>query len=450
MRAIQRNDLSLNNNSVLYWMNRDMRFHDNYAFLKALEIANANKSSLYVFYNLIPNYLSGGYRQWYFKVKSLQELAQQAIKYNIHFVIGYKDNGIQELKEFIKEKEIGNIITDFSPLKNSRSWIAELESDLNIPFVEVDAHNIIPVWETSPKREYAAYTIRPKIHKKLDNYLEAFPAIDRFQWNENVVEVNDFEAILNLDGIDMSCKKVDTFLPGEEAAFKTLDYFIKNKLSTYAEKRNDPNFDGLSNLSPYFHYGILSVQRAVLEVQKADVSQDNIDMFIEEGVIRRELSDNFCYYDKNYDNVNGFADWAKKTQAEHREDIREYDYSLSEFEEAKTHDRLWNAAQMEMVKTGKMHGYMRMYWAKKILEWTFNIEKAMEVAIYLNDKYQLDGRDPNGYTGVAWSIGGVHDRAWPERDVYGKIRYMNFNGCKRKFDVESYISKHLDDDNRLF
>jgi deoxyribodipyrimidine photo-lyase len=159
--------------------------------------------------------------------------------------------------------------------------------------------------------------------------------------------------------------------------------------------------------------------------------------------VRRELSDNYCLYNQHYDSFAGFPAWARKTLDEHRQDPREYLYTLAQFEEAETHDNLWNAAQREMVETGKMHGYLRMYWAKKILEWTETPEEAVRIAIYLNDRYELDGRDPNGYTGIAWSIGGVHDRAWGARPVFGKIRYMSYNGCKSKFDVAAYIEKYL-------
>jgi deoxyribodipyrimidine photo-lyase len=198
-----------------------------------------------------------------------------------------------------------------------------------------------------------------------------------------------------------------------------------------------------SNLSPYLHFGQISAQRIALETYKRKHNIETKDAFLEELIVRRELSDNFCFYNKNYDSFDGFPEWAKKTLNEHRKDKREFTYNLEQFEKAKTHDDLWNAAQIEMVKTGKMHGYMRMYWAKKILEWTETPEEALEFSIYLNDKYELDGRDPNGYTGCAWSIGGVHDRAWTERPVFGKIRYMNYNGAKRKFDVKRYIQKYL-------
>jgi deoxyribodipyrimidine photo-lyase len=176
-----------------------------------------------------------------------------------------------------------------------------------------------------------------------------------------------------------------------------------------------------------------------LEVSEAHVDKQSRETFLEELVVRRELSDNFCFYNSNYDNFRGFPEWARKTLDIHRGDAREYHYTAEQLECAETHDDLWNAAQTEMVKRGKMHGYMRMYWAKKILEWTESPEMAMEVAVYLNDRYELDGRDPNGYAGIAWSIGGVHDRAWNERPVFGKIRYMSYNGCKTKFNVKEYL-----------
>ena len=198
---------------------------------------------------------------------------------------------------------------------------------------------------------------------------------------------------------------------------------------------------GQSDLSPYLHFGQIAPQRVAWEIQQSDAPREAKQAFLEELIVRRELSDNFCWYNPDYDKFSGFPEWARKTLDQHRLDQRDFLYSLEEFEPGRTHDALWNAAQLEMVSRGKMHGYMRMYWAKKILEWTNSPEEALEIAIYLNDRYELDGRDPNGYVGVAWSIGGVHDRAWAERPVFGKIRYMSLAGCKRKFKVDEYIAK---------
>ena len=241
--------------------------------------------------------------------------------------------------------------------------------------------------------------------------------------------------------INRNINEVNWIKPGFVKANEELTHFLENKLDNYAEDRNDPVKDGQSNLSPYLHFGQISAQRIALEVKRINGNRESEKSFLEELIVRRELSDNFCYFNNNYDSFNGFKDWAKDSLTIHKKDKREFSYTLEQFEKAGTHEDLWNAAQMEMVQTGKMHGYMRMYWAKKILEWSDSPDNAMKIALYLNDKYELDGRDPNGYAGCAWSIGGIHDRAWNEREIFGKIRYMNRNGAKRKFNIIEYINK---------
>jgi deoxyribodipyrimidine photo-lyase len=314
--------------------------------------------------------------------------------------------------------------------------------NIDISFYEVDAHNIVPCWTASSKQEYAAYTIRPKLRRLLPDFLKPFPHLKKHShnWGEKFISPDWARCLKTLD-VDRTVTEVGWIESGEKAAFRVMKKFIKNRLDLYDKQRNDPVKDGQSGLSPYIHFGQISAQRIALEVHDAMAGKNSRDAFIEELIIRRELADNFCFYNTNYANVEGFPAWAKKTLNEHRNDRRKYIYTREQFENALTHDNLWNAAQMEMVKKGKMHGYMRMYWAKKILEWTESPEQAMEIAVYLNDRYELDGRDPNGYAGIAWSIGGVHDRAWNERPVFGKIRYMSYNGLKTKFDIKEYIKK---------
>jgi deoxyribodipyrimidine photo-lyase len=176
-------------------------------------------------------------------------------------------------------------------------------------------------------------------------------------------------------------------------------------------------------------------------MHKSGIPRDDSSAFLEELIVRRELADNFCEYTPLYDSPDAFPQWARTSLDTHVSDKRDYLYSREQFEQAKTHDEAWNACQRELLKTGKMHGYMRMYWAKKILEWTRNYTEAMEIAIYLNDTYELDGRDPNGYAGIAWSIGGVHDRPWFDRPIFGVIRYMNASGLAKKFDVQEYCRR---------
>ena len=305
---------------------------------------------------------------------------------------------------------------------------------------EVDAHNIVPCWVASEKQEYGAYTLCPKLRRLLPKYLDEPEHLLKPSM-EVCTEPTDWEAVEKKLRIEDSAPRFDWLEAGEDEALMAQRIFITNKLTAYSEARNDPTLEGQSGLSPYLHFGQLSPQRLAYEVQASTSPRNAKDSFLEVLITRRELSDNFCFYNPDYDSTRGFPKWAMQTLSDHLGDAREYVYGLQEFESAETHDPLWNAAQREMVVRGRMHGYLRMYWAKKILEWSVSPEEALSSAIYLNDRYELDGRDPNGYAGCAWSIGGLHDRPWPERPIYGKIRFMSYSGASRKFDVEKYISK---------
>ena len=434
---------SIGRDPVVYWMSRDQRVNDNWALLFAQELALEREMSLGVVFCLAPSFLNATLRQYGFMLKGLREVENRLAELNIPFflLIGPPE---QQLPAFLAKHQTGGLITDFDPLRLKREWKKEVTALVNPTIYEVDARNIVPCWEASGKKEYAAYTLRPKIHRLLPEFMEEFPLVQRhpFPWPKKVTGTDWDEAEISLK-IDRSVPEIDWLLPGEKAAAATLDRFLTKKLSAYASRRNDPTEDGVSNLSPYLHFGQISAQRVALQLKKKKVNKESKDGFLEELIVRRELSDNFCFYNPDYDRFAGFPEWAQKTLNEHRGDKREYLYSLEQFEAGKTHDDLWNAAQMEMVHRGKMHGYLRMYWAKKILEWTGSPEEALEVAILLNDKYELDGRDTNGYVGIAWSVGGVHDRAWTERPIFGKIRYMSYGGCKRKFKVKTYIEQHL-------
>lgn len=425
--------------AVIYWMSRDQRSRDNWSLIFAQDLALETKCPLAVIFCLVPEFLGATLRHYSFMIKGLKEVDAHLRGKNIPFYMlsGQPD---VEIPAFLEKYNAGILITDFDPLRIKVKWKEEVAQRIDIPIYEIDTHNIIPCWITSPKQEYGAYTIRPKINRLLPEFLKEFPLLKYQNINWEEAPKNDWGKMIASLGIENSVPKVDWIIPGEEAAQKALENFLLDKLDKYPEARNDPNQDGQSNLSPYIHFGHISSQRIALEVSKSMVSQEAKATFLEELIVRKELSDNFCFYNDSYDSFDGFPDWAKRTLDEHRNDNREYVYSLKQFELSQTHDNLWNVAQNHKVRTGKMHGYMRMYWAKKILEWAESPEEAMKIAIYLNDKYELDGRDPNGYTGISWSIGGTHDRAWKERPVFGKIRYMSYNGCRSKFDVERYIS----------
>jgi deoxyribodipyrimidine photo-lyase len=428
------------NGTIAYWMQRDQRVNDNWALSFAYQEAVKKAQELVVIFNLVDNFLDATIRHYTFMIEGLREVEKSLAKLNIQFFLltGKPEDNIPK---FVKQNKVGLLITDFNPLKIARLWKQNVNSRISIPFYEIDAHNVVPIWVASNKTEFAAYTIRPKIRKLLPEYLDDFPKLEKIKNTREIRNTINWENVYKNLKVNMSVSPINHFIPGEGAANDQIKYFIQNKLNNYSEDRNDPNKNNLSNISPYLHFGQISAQRIALILNDFYENNDSVSSYLEELIVRRELADNYCFYNKDYDNFKGFHDWAQKTLNEHRNDKRDYYYKLNEFENFATHDKLWNAAQMEMVYTGKMHGFMRMYWAKKILEWTESPEQALYYGIYLNDKYELDGRDPNGYTGLAWSIGGVHDRAWTERPVFGKIRYMNYNGCKRKFDVINYIKK---------
>ena len=420
------------NGPVVYWMQRDQRASDNWALIKAQDMAIELRQPLIVVFCLAESFIGATKKHFDFMLKGLIDTANSLKEKSIPFslLVGTPED---VLLQFLTKIDAGLLVTDLNPLKITREWKEKVAKKLKISFIEVDAHNIVPVFKASDKQEFGAYTIRPKINRLLGDYLVPFNEIHRHPFQVDV------ESIGFLDSLSFENNKlvsdVGGIAAGSETAQVVLEDFIQNKLHQY-HLRNNPNMDVCSGLSAFLHFGQISAQRVALDVMESGIPCEE---FLEELIVRRELADNFCYYNKDYDNVLGFPNWSRETHLIHKEDTRTWIYSIEQLENAKTHDNLWNASQRQMTIQGKMPGYLRMYWAKKILEWTSSAEEAMHASIYLNDKYQIDGRDPNGYAGIAWSLGGVHDRAWGERPVFGKIRYMNYNGCRRKFDIDEYI-----------
>jgi len=426
---------------VVYWMTREQRAADNWALLKAQNIALEHKRPLVVVFCLVADYPGANIRHYGFMLQGLQEVEENLAKLKIPFVL-LKGAPPETLPHYLATIKASFLVTDFDPLRIKRSWQKTVAARITCFFYEVDGHNIVPCRHVSSKQEYAAYTLRPKIKRLLPDFLCDFPALKPHPVagrTGHAAPVDWQKARSHV--ADHSVAEVDWLVPGARAALEMTRRFLKEGLQAYNLNRNDPNREGQSHISPYLHFGHIAPQRVALLVKAARADAQEKDAFLEELIVRRELADNFCFYNEHYDRIEGFPEWALKTLDAHRSDKREYRYSRQKLENGRTHDELWNAAQREMMARGKMHGYLRMYWAKKILEWSPSPEKAMAAAIYLNDRYELDGRDPNGYAGIAWSIGGVHDRAWPERPIYGKVRYMSYGGCARKFDVKKYIAR---------
>jgi len=413
--------------------------------LYAQQKAQENNLPLVVLFSLASSTPGGSYRQKKFLFDGLNELKGTVEQHGISFVNAEVETP-EELAERIREMSPCLLVTDHSSLKPQQQWRKRVAYHVDCSVEEIDGRNVVPLRSASDKQEYAARTIRPKIHRRLEQFLVPFPALAGVGETRSSFPSDPFAP--PRFGMDAS-SAVTSFASGERAARAVFAVFVKEKVHNYLE-RNDPTKDALSNLSPYLHFGMISAQRIVLDMlESKQVPVEAKEVFLEELVVRRELADNFCFFNPQYDSTQCFPQWAQQTLAKHRSDPREYVYSLKELEEGRTHDPLWNAAQWEMLHYGKMHGYMRMYWAKKILEWTAAPEDAMRYAIYLNDTYSLDGVDANGYTGVAWSIGGVHDRPWREREIFGTVRYMNYAGAKRKFKVDEYIQRIAEETGML-
>lgn len=454
------NTNSDNGECVIYVMSRDQRINDNHALLAAQKDALSKSKPLVVVFNLLNKSGVRSREHFEFMIEGLKQVEQDLESLSINFIVT-QGNLVDNINELAHNLEPSALYFDFNPIRGVRKAQKSVAASVKYPCYVVDAHNIIPVWVLSDKEEFAAHTIRNKVHKNLAEWLTEPPELVRHPSKlELKIPSNDWAKVnQSLNGIDSSRIKVE-YASGEEAATKQLKKFISERLSNYASARNIPVQDGQSGLSPYLHFGQISSLRVALELTK-EVKEppllltksklasfegepskaDSVNALLEELIVRKELADNYCFYNKNYDNIEGAKSWALDSLNSHSKDTRDYVYSLEDWETASTHDDAWNAAQAEMMKTGKMHGYMRMYWAKKILEWSKSPEEAVKIAVYLNDKFSIDGGDPNGYTGIMWSIAGVHDRAWFEREVYGKIRYMNAAGLKRKFDIEGYIKK---------
>lgn len=437
-------DMPEENEGILYWMMRDQRVQDNWAMLYAQRLAMKQEVPLHVCFCLDPsNPLS--FRHHSFMLKGLKEVEEELSKLDISFHLLEGESG-ETIAKFVEQNKIGGLVADFSPLRKPRQWVQDVASKIpqTIPFCQVDAHNIIPCWVASEKLEYAARTIRPKIHKHLGSFLTEYPPVVSHPHKAKAkAELVNWDEAINSKKIDCSITEVDWATPGSSAAVDMLESFVKERLKVFATERNDPTKDALSNISPWLHFGQIAAQRCVLVVKQfKNKFKESVESYIEELVVRRELAENFCFFNEKYDSIEGTNEWAKKTLEAHASDERKYVYTLEQFDQGKTHEDLWNAAQIQLVQEGKMHGFLRMYWAKKILEWSKSPQEALKIAIHLNDKYSLDGSDPNGYTGCMWSICGIHDQGWAERDVFGKVRYMNYEGCKRKFDVDLFVKRY--------
>lgn len=419
---------------VLLWIRRAARFEYNFALNYSVNEANSRKLPLLAVF-CVDDCYPVSLRHLSFQLKGIMELKKRFISAGIPFII-YRS--YSNLPRLLSKAEI--IVTDKAYLvhnyENEKNIASAIE---DMPLIRVETETICPVALVSSKEEYSAATFRPKIKRFINEYLFKIETITP----ENKLNYSDFEGISDSElnslllNSDNSVPESAFFVSGESEAVKRLNYFLDNNLKKYPELRSDPSVDCQSNLSPYLHFCQISPLKIAIEAIKTGIDSSK---FLDELIVRRELSFNFVTYNLNYNNYFCLPEWSRKTLEENRIHSREYVYPLEAFEKASTHDEYWNAAQKELLATGKMHNYMRMYWGKKILEWSKTPEEAFSNALFLNNKYSLDGNDPNSFAGVAWCFG-KHDRAWPERKIYGKVRYMNSKGLERKFDMNQYLKR---------
>ena len=427
---------------VLYWMQQAQRTRTNLALDWALEAAHACELPLVVAFALTPTYPGANARHYQFMFEGLADVEKDLQKRKIPFVVklGNPPDVISELAQ-----DAALLVGDIGYLRIQRAWRKDIAKRIDCPFSAIETDVVVPIRVVSDKEEYAARTIRPKIHRHWKRFLEESPhsppACKPLQ-DPPRSDIRIASGIADLP-IDRCIQPADQFKGGQVAAQSQLGAFLRTGLEKYDTERNDPANNVCSNMSPYLHFGQIAPLDIAKQIIAAKAPQEATDAYLEELIVRRELSMNFVFFNLGYDSYEkAVPEWAQKTLAKHANDKRTTVYTREELETGKTHDPYWNAAQMEMVQAGKMHNYMRMYWGKKVIEWTESPQEAFQILVEMNDRYEIDGRDANGYTGVAWCFG-KHDRPWTERDIFGTVRYMAASGLERKFKIRKYADRIL-------
>ncbi len=424
---------------VLYWMQAAQRAEWNHALELSIESANRLRLPVVCLFCLTRDFPCANARHYSFVLEGLagtsNALAERGVKLVVR--IGDPPRIVAGLT-----RHAALVVTDRGYLKVEREWRLRASREIECSFDEVDTNAVVPVEEASDHSEYSAATFRPRVTRFLPKYMVRVrhrrPVRSSNGMRLRSLDLADTDGIMKRLRPSRSSAPVTACRGGAGEARRLLRRFLSRHLARYHVMARDPAAGATSRLSAYLHFGQISPVQVALEVAKRP--GPGAEAFLEQLVVRRELAINMCWFDSRYDSYETVPDWARRTLARHAGDRREYVYSIAELAAAQTHDPYWNAAQTQMVATGRMHNYMRMYWGKKIIEWSRTPEEAYRAALALNDRYELDGHDPNGFAGVAWCFG-KHDRAWGERPVFGKVRYMNAAGLERKFDMATYVER---------
>lgn len=445
---------------MLYWMQSSARAENNHALEYAVREAGRYGVALEVVFVFTDRFLNAPLRHYWFLWQGVRSAVARLSERGIPTTIAVGDppTMIADLA-----RHATTLVLDRGYLRIQRDWYERVVATTRCRVVQVESNIVVPVETASQKEEYAAATIRPKINRQRAAFME-LPLRERYEPRRrpaalvealarvavSVDELDSPVALARRLGLSERVGACTDRDGSREAAEHALERFVTERFDSYHLARNDPSLDAGSHLSAYLHYGVLSPVEIALRAQAAlreaagtpaeEQRRAASEAFLEEMVVRRELAINFVHFNERYDSIESLPAWAQSTLLEHAADPRDYTYSYGELEDARTHDIYWNACQRQMVDSGSMHGYMRMYWGKKLLEWHADPAEAYAVALKLNDTYQLDGRDANGYAGVAWCFG-KHDRPWARRSVFGTVRYMNAGGLRRKFKMEPYLQR---------
>jgi deoxyribodipyrimidine photo-lyase len=427
---------------VLYWMQSSRGAEQKHALEYAVQQANDLDQRLLVVFGLTDDYPEANLRHYTFMLEGLKDVQEALEKRGIKMVVR---KGSPDDIALDAGKDASLVVTDRGYMRPQKRWREKVAREAGCMVTQVESDVVVPVGLASGKRETAARTLRPRIQEYLDDFLVRLTPTNISKQSLNMkaegLDLSNIEKALDGMDLDRSVGALSHLhRGGTSEAKKVFRRFLEDGFDAYTGLRNQPQTDDVSHMSKYLHFGQISPIWLALTARRAKTKEDNIEAFVEELVVRRELSMNFVLYTPDYDSYSNLPDWAKKTLEEHRDDEREHTYTRKQLESAETHDEYWNAAMKEMVHTGYMHNYMRMYWGKKFLEWSNTPEHAYRTTLYLNNKYFLDGRDPNSFANVVW-IFGQHDRGWTEREVYGKVRYMSASGLERKMKPDQYIEK---------
>jgi deoxyribodipyrimidine photo-lyase len=428
---------------VLYWMQQSQRAHANPALEHAIRLANQRDQGVIVGLGLMADYPEANRRHFAFMLEGLAETVTALHKRGIKVVV---KRGQPDQVALSLARRAALVVCDRGYLRHQRQWRRRVAAKAEKQVIQVEGDTVVPVEAVSDKREYAARTIRPKIGKLQDGYLQWVNGTEPGKSSLPLDITTDMDlrhpdAVLRQLPLDDTLDRSIRFIGGTSRARQRLNRFILKDLEGYSQARNDPGAPQCSELSPYLHFGQISPVEVALKIIGAkNGSTADKEAFLEELIVRRELAVNFVYFESDYDAYKCLPGWAQETLEAHRNDERPQRYTRAQMENAETHDAAWNAAMREMRITGYMHNYMRMYWGKKILQWCNTPQYAYATALYLNNKYFIDGRDPSSYANVAW-VFGLHDRPWKEREIFGKVRYMSANGLQRKFDIDAYIDR---------